>query len=305
MAINIKPLKLYDLAAFQVVVASSFENPADNLSVSTKIPKLRLKNKPLKPKLLRYIQDIRYQCKSKIRHLAIQNPQKILSYYMKGLFESYIHYQNTLEHVKNVKKRQKLKIKKHRCYLKLVHFIPYVEIERVIDDVYQLFEIESCFLMRILHHVKEFMVLNNFLILGAFYGFKNVVRVAAVKGADDFDTAKKACCLRQNFEMTEYLTKLDGTMELSIHGKTTPYRDYYSYIRTESFSSFYKQFLAEDHLKSLINEYYPFHESGLSDWIEDFDLPITCWADSNLLRTISVLSETNIDKCVKMFVDKT
>ena len=302
MSINTVPLKLYDLAIFQVVISTSFLTNSENRSVTKKFRNLRFKGKVFDKKLLKEILYVRNQCYMKLKKLAGPFPRSILTYYMKALFESYIYYHNNLGHNFDPVKLSNFEDKRNACTLKLLHFVPYVTIDLVIDSIFQLFEIEPKLLIIILHNVQGYTMLNNFLILGAYYQMKEIVKLAAVKGADDFDSARKVACLMQDNNMDQYLIELDSSVDLSLYASTSEYRNYNSILQGEARSSRYKRYLAEDHLKALLNDHYPLSINDMCDWVEELDLPVASWHDNNLLRILPIFPIYDVDRIVKTFL---
>ena len=289
MALNHQPLKLYDLATFQVVIASAAPSTKSNIDITSEIKKL-----PCKAEILTDILHVRDQCLSQLRYMSDDIVNVILLFYMQNLLESIIFYTHNLQNETDDEKRLKMLEKRNFCDLKIRHFIPFVYVEPVINEIFQLFEIDQDLLLFILDHVKEFTVLNNFMIIGGFYGFKAVIEMAALKGADDFESATKAACLRKDEEMVRFLAELNGSDNISIYSKTSEYRVYYMSIRGEAYSSNYKQFLAGEYLKKALEDNYPFEKSGLSDWVEDLDTPIAKWSKFNLFRNVAVINSFDV-----------
>ena len=290
MSINRQPLKLYDLATFQVVINASFPNTKDNMAASSKI-----KLMPCTEKVLTDICHVRDQCRCQLSLFNLKSPQSVLLYYMQNLVESCVFYTEQLKQPdKEEDKKTKIRQKLQFCEQKIRNFLPTIDIEPVINEIFQLFEIDQDFLLLILDRVTEFTVLNNFLMMGSFYGLKSIIDMAVLKGADDFDSAIKAACLKKDEEMIKYLKELDGSVDLSIFTKTSQYRNYYFVIHAESYSSCYKQFLAGEKLKDILEDNYPFEESGLCDWVEDLDVPIARWTKFNLFRNIAVMNAFDV-----------
>ena len=302
MSINTVPLKLYDLAVFQVVISTSCTTSAANRRVTAKLKHLRFKGKFFDPELLKDILYVRNQCYMKLKKLAGDFSHSILAYYMKALLESYIYYNNNLGCDFNCVKLANFEEKRDACTLKLLHFLPYVTIDLVIDSMFEIFEIEPKLLIIILHNVKGYTMLNNFLILGSYYQMKEIVKLAALKGADDFDSARKVACLLQDDDMDQYLIELDGSVDLSMYTSTSEYRNYYNIIRREERSPAYKRHLAEDHLKSLLTKHYPLTLDDKSTWIEELDLPIASWHQENFLKVLPVFPIYEVDRIVKTFI---
>ena len=296
MYINKKPLRLETMALLKTVVACSYNHYRENMAISRKLHKLEYP-----PLLLSDILFARDVLLPILRRITALEAQDVFRLYMPHLLNYYIKWQNREvkaadgiaasssdeEEIKSLNIAEKVE----KSEQILLSHLPYIHVEPLIRQAKRLLEIRKWSVLNaIIGRIENnYIMVNNIMIIGAFYKRTDVVDLMISMGANDFFTSLKAAALRNDASAQMYFRRFmrqSHRMPNKYRG-TREYSLYQGMMLRVQQSPGYTQFLCGEFVKNVLVEFDNFSDMGdLYEYVDDLDVNMCDWPYHNVFRAI-------------------